>query len=239
MTREWQDFLAQIQQARVDLGNPKIVWYRGHSKTSYQLVPSLFRAIDGYLKEEQAFVEFRRIATRLFSKKDSDWEVLFDMQHYGVPTRLLDWSEALGVAIAFALLTEYDGGGDCVIYALDPVALNKYSGLQGLKILPDQDFQYKGIYWNKKPFAPQFPIATYPPLQSERLFAQRGTFTIHGDDRRSLDLQCPSVVKRIVLPAAAKADAVLFLEYANLDDYSIYPDMVGMSRHLARRLFPR
>ena len=73
--------------------------------------------------------------------------------------------------------------------------------------------------------------------QTERVFAQRGVFTVHGDDPRPLEEQCPDVVKRIILRNEAKAAAREFLEYANLDEYSIYPDIVGMSRHLSRQIF--
>ncbi len=62
-------------------------------------------------------------------------------------------------------------------------------------------------------------------------------FTIHGDDARPLEEQCPEVVKTVTLKKEAKAAAREFLEYANLDEYSIYPDIVGMSRHLRRKVF--
>jgi hypothetical protein len=189
-------------------------------------------------REQDAFREFRRSATRLFVRRDSDWEVLFDMQHYGIPTRLLDWSEVLGVAVAFLVYSSYDPNTDSAIFVLDPLALNQLSGLQEIKRLPeDTSFQYKSIYWEKKPFAPRLPIAVYPPLQSERLFAQRGVFTIHGDDKHALDLQCAGACRKVILPEALRAEATEFLEYANLDEYSIYPDIVGMSRHIRRKVF--
>ncbi|MBV8970101.1 MAG: FRG domain-containing protein [Verrucomicrobia bacterium] len=31
-----------------------------------------------------------------------DWDILFAMQQYRTPTRLLDWTEGLGVALYFA-----------------------------------------------------------------------------------------------------------------------------------------
>jgi hypothetical protein len=53
--------------------------------------------------------------------RDSDWHYLFDMQHHYIPTRLLDWTTVLGVAIFFALLKDY---GDSAIFMLNPEALN-------------------------------------------------------------------------------------------------------------------
>ena len=60
---------------------------------------------------------------------DSNWDLLFKMQHYGVPTRLLDWSENLLAAAYFALMAapSHDHEGDClpIVWCLDPVAWNR------------------------------------------------------------------------------------------------------------------
>jgi len=237
----WNDFLAEVTKARSELGNPEVVWYRGHSNADWTLVPTLFRipsGINGVELERRAFLEFKRTASRLFERRHTDWEILFDMQHYWVPTRLLDWSEVLGVAVAFILHSTYGRANDSALYVLDPLKLNRLSGINEVKSIPDDAlFDYRSIYWEKKPFAAQHPIAVIPPMQTERVFAQRGVFTVHGDDPRHLEEQCPDVVKRIILRNEAKAAAREFLEYANLDEYSIYPDIVGMSRHLSRKIF--
>lgn len=98
----WYSFLDEIAAATSDLGNPQSVWYRGHSNSHYHLIPTIHRAQGLMAHEQAAFNEFHRTAARLFTPRDNDWETLFDMQHYGLPTRLLDWSKVLGVALAFA-----------------------------------------------------------------------------------------------------------------------------------------
>ena len=236
----WRQFLADVRKARDELGNPDPIWYRGHSDSTYSLVPSLFRNADWPSKEQQAFNAFQRTASRLFEKRGNDWEVLFDMQHYGLPTRLLDWSEALGVAIAFIVYTPAVTVKDAALFILDPRALNEYTGPNNneIRVLPAEDqLNYKNLYWHGQPISPPFPIAVYPPLQSARLFAQRGTFTVHGHKRDGLEILCADVARKIVLPAAALPAAREFLEHANLDEYTIYPDIVGMARHLRRTIF--
>jgi len=237
MFAEWEQFLEDVQQARNELGDPSTVWYRGHSNASWPLIPSLLRIKHGLQNEQALFQEFKRSATRLFAKRDSDWELLFDMQHYGIPTRLLDWSEILGVSVAFILHTDYGADQDSALFVLNPAALNESSGINEIKSLPDDgEFDYKSIYWHKRPFAALHPIAVRPPLQSERLFAQRGVFTIHGNSTAALEKQCPLAIRKVTLPAVAKSGARRFLEYANLDEYAIYPDILGMSRHIVRKI---
>jgi len=51
-------------------------------------------------REREAFIEFSARAGQQFA---NPWEVLAEMQHCGVPTRLLDWSETLASALFFAL----------------------------------------------------------------------------------------------------------------------------------------
>ncbi|MFY9826249.1 MAG: FRG domain-containing protein [Thermoanaerobaculia bacterium] len=53
--------------------------------------------------ERDAFLEY---SFRAGANDRSSWETLAEMQHYGIPTRLLDWTEILAVALYFAL-SEY------------------------------------------------------------------------------------------------------------------------------------
>ena len=81
-----------IAALRKDLKDHKEpVWYRGHGKVGWQLTPALHR-----LKNAPAEIaminQFRQNANLLVEQTpQSDFDWLFLMQHYGVPTRLLDW----------------------------------------------------------------------------------------------------------------------------------------------------
>ena len=120
----WNEFLEQVRQAESDLGQPSEVWYRGHSDESWDLTPSLLRHKDWEDKEKKLFQEFTKTASRLFDKRTNDWETLFDMQHYWVPTRLLDWTSVMGVAMAFILHNDYSDSANSALFVLDPTALN-------------------------------------------------------------------------------------------------------------------
>jgi FRG domain len=75
------------------------LWFRGHGRASWPLEPGWYRypnakgAGDEYYTESTLLENFRlRAPTYLDRLPTSDWEWLFLMQHYGLPTRLLDWT---------------------------------------------------------------------------------------------------------------------------------------------------
>lgn len=233
----WNEFLEQVRQAESDLGHPREVWYRGHSDESWMLTPSLLRYGDWESKEKELFLEFKKTASRLFDNRGTDWETLFDMQHYWVPTRLLDWTSVMGVAIAFILHNDYSDSTDSALFVLDPTALNRLSGREEVINIPeDKNFDYKTIYWDKRPFKVEKPLAIRPPQQSERLRAQKGVFTVHGTIEGGFEETANDCFRRIILPSEAKEEAKDFLKWANLDEYTIYPDIVGMAHHIKRKI---
>jgi FRG domain len=238
IARTWSQFLEFVREAREELGNPATTWYRGQADVNYRLIPSLVRHKDGLSKEQALFFEYQRSAARLLPDRRNDWELLFDMQHYGLPTRLLDWTDVMGVALAFALYDSKDDNKSSAIYILDPLKLNTRSGRVNIvRPTNEQDFPYKSIYWESKPFKPIYPIAIDGPLQTTRLVAQSGAFTVHGALEDFFASDARDCLRAISLEPAAKPEAREFLEYANLNPFSLYPDIVGMARHISRKFF--
>ena len=56
MSTAWSEFREKIGEAKSKLGNPRLVWYRGHSSERYQLVPSLHRYVNGLTVEQALFL---------------------------------------------------------------------------------------------------------------------------------------------------------------------------------------
>jgi hypothetical protein len=101
------------------------VWFRGHSDARWKLEPGIFRrGKDGeYLYDEyNMLMEMRLMRPLEVEAYPTTFEWLVMCQHYGLPTRLLDWSESVIVALFF---TTHDDSKDGALFALHPYGLNR------------------------------------------------------------------------------------------------------------------
>src|SRR5437588_7727485 len=80
-------------------------WFRGHSKADWKLLPGLLRDPPIVISETTLLTRFKQSAAMLTDMRhhSSSFDWMFSMQHYGVPTRLLDWSENPLVALFFCV----------------------------------------------------------------------------------------------------------------------------------------
>ena len=98
-------------------GNNKKLFYRGHSRTSYALKPSLYREKTWYKNEKEMYQELQIYCPDDFVKLHKHIEVLAEMQHYGLPTRLLDVTLNPLIALYFACEKHEKYAGEIVIFA--------------------------------------------------------------------------------------------------------------------------
>jgi hypothetical protein len=91
-------------------------WFRGHPKVFGELLPGVQREPYSSARPEIEFWAGQRFRLRApsFSADLPRWDDyvswLLLMQHYGVPTRLLDWTENILVGLYFALESPNDDG---------------------------------------------------------------------------------------------------------------------------------
>jgi hypothetical protein len=122
-----QRVAAEMGQQPTGSQGPVLLW-RGHGDIDWSLEPSLQREWkgdpDGLKRAEEAmFAEFKRAAPYLLpSATSSDWDRLSLAQHYGLPTRMLDWTVNHMVALWFALSRPSDT--DAGVWAFRPRKVN-------------------------------------------------------------------------------------------------------------------
>lgn len=165
------------------------IWYRGQANVSWSLLPGYLRH-NRTLSEGTLISRFRQSAAMLterFPRESFDW--LFLMQHYGVPTRLLDWSESPLVALYFALM---DAGSnqetDAALWCLRPTELNKHANIRDeeeenyIPSFEDDELQTYSYESIKNRRVKLLPVATIATRNNVRIQAQMGAFTIHHND---------------------------------------------------------
>lgn len=94
------EFIDQL--AQIDIKEGTETFYRGHANIEWKLLPSLLRTSNGADKEHLIFRNMVSHEPQSFSECRSTLDHLVHMQHYGLPTRLLDVTMNPLIALYFA-----------------------------------------------------------------------------------------------------------------------------------------
>lgn len=221
--------------SNTDMGEPKL-WFRGQKKTNWSLNPGEYRypLIDS---DEMRSEFILRAKTLLKKDPDSVWEWYFLMQHYGLPTRLLDWTEGSLIGLHFAI-SEDTGQDDAAVWVLDPWVLNKWSICKAELVITGKEFPsdpiaekyLKPVYIKQE--LPDRPIAIVPPYNSQRITVQRGTFTIHGNNTNGLEEQFKEKIVKIIIPRSKSLEMRRELRCVGISEFTIFPDLDGLCRDI-------
>ncbi|TNE62252.1 MAG: FRG domain-containing protein [Alphaproteobacteria bacterium] len=231
-------------------------WFRGVSDAKYKLLPSIFRYGDLSQKEFDITKKFRLRAPGFGPTPHTDridqW--LFLMQHHGVPTRLLDWSESLLVAVYFAVSrvkTAQGAKADAAIFAIDPTQLNLAAGMGSecnRANFPNTWAQNSALQTIKIAFGtasdrpiPVFhtPIAIYPSTIHARVGSQKSCFTLHGTLTSEIEAMFEGqpfleagYLRKYVLPKSRLAQFSDDLANCGVTHSSVFPDLDGLANEL-------
>ncbi len=238
------------------------LWYRGCGSDKDQLLPTLFRHKKLKTADELSGLE-RDLMTRFRQRSipyharslSDDWEALFFMQHYGVPTRLLDWTENPLIALHFALMSAVRNAtktprlrfaAPATVWVLNPREWNRHAlkhvRFEGSVLTPDDD-ALKGY----KP-VPRFagmhnqPVALYGAHNSGRIVAQQGVFTIFGRDTTPMEkvfvqggFPGRSLMK-ISIPKSVISSLRAAVLGHGITESVVFPDLEGLASE-TRRVF--
>ncbi|WP_081907339.1 MULTISPECIES: FRG domain-containing protein [Luteibacter] len=242
------------------------LWYRGIGNAEHTLIPSLFRhpiaTTQSALKELELNLNdtFEMRSLPYAESRDwseNEWERLFFMQHYRVPTRLLDWSGSPLISMHFAVTSaqlDKDGTAltDAAVWVLDPERWNNAAyadtGFPG-GVLSAKDT------WLKRysPSEVYTSTSTLPPMamrgvhNSARIVAQQGFFTVFGPQVESMETAFKWIksgkrvfpddaLRKFVVPRRSVTKIRDEIFSLGISESTIYPDLEGLAAELKRTL---
>jgi hypothetical protein len=237
------DLLRSIEQ---DVeATPGIRWFRGASNYNHSLLPSLMRhasvrsgATSAGDLEDRLNARFQQTSPPfLTGQPASKFDWLFLQQHYGVPTRLLDWTENPFIALYFALSDRSADGPPCV-WVLDPLTWTKRSlNNPNLPRIPAPQDSAAQLFLDSlgDALAPRHdPIAIYSNHTNSRIVAQRGAFTMFGVGRTAMEElgYAKDCLRCYVIEEAVRAELLAKLNAIGYTHSVVYPDLSGLGREI-------
>ena len=253
-------------------------WFRGQAK-DWPLKATLHRHIESltdglkspwnetrqrtFLHEEYKSVyrKFTGEAWPLLSPPErTPWGSIFAMQHHGLPTRLLDWTESFGCAVFFAQLHR-EPSEDAVVWMLEPEALKQMSLDRYAKVFLDDSIPERALFDSQSWHPAYVPnqdsvttVAVATPFTNPRMAAQRSAFTLMGDSFVPFENQfegkllAEQALVKLILSPGLFDEANEYLSAAGLSAFSFFPDLHGIglkhqletesSKSFARKFHP-
>lgn len=227
-----QEFINYTDQHSND---HEIRLYRGQEEACWELDSNLYRLLkvqkkvdDFYEIESQIFADFK---TSLTTREPSpthrtDWEILAIGQHYGLPTRLIDWTSNPLIALWFSFERMKTNTNDRAVWGLVVDEMNLV------------DFS------KDKLFHGRFLKVFEPPRKDPRIIAQNAWFSIQnmqlignqgGDglpkfNQYNIMNQMEGFkyhLIKMVFPNTSRADILTELDRNGINHSTVFPDLTG------------
>ena len=179
--------------------------FRGQTDASWPLRSSLTRIFNKYNIDKKEAIEIEKKLLITFQENNADvfiaklepsnkilwWTA---MQHYGAPTRLLDWSTDINVALYFAVCDRFDTDG--ALYCFDDGHLNFIRKVRSNAEWANIDVQLENSLSGKDYETSIYAFTNELPI--ERKVNQKGCFTITTELTEDIEGVHDKIADRLV-----------------------------------------
>lgn len=219
-------------------------WFRGQEDGKSDLLPSVKRY---YNRNQERFlthdfyIKAKTIRQNCPDKNDySAWLTL--MQHYGLPTRLLDWSRSPLIASFFATQRCFENSKkDACVWALCPSKLNLSNmneeylyPMDKKSIRPLLEPAFKNIEESTNKI-----VACWAVEYDMRVFVQQSAFTVHDSDTPlNRVVGSNRWLKKYVIPFEKKREFRKVLKVMGFELSDVFPDLDNLSINLRSSMNP-
>jgi FRG domain. len=230
--------------------------YRGMPNAAYHMETSLSRCCRDLQKtlEPAILNSFAKYAVKEDpTVAQSVWNRMITGQHYGLPTRLLDWTHSALVALHFAMtednLAEMDSH-DCVVWRIDmQEQINHLPEKYRMAVGREQTTLFSvemltritdSLHQYDEDMGDCSMVIIEPPSTNSRIVSQYSFFSLvpmgMTDIEGFLDAHTSRTV-RYVIDRRLRWRVRDMLDQLNISERLLYPGLEGLSKWIARHYY--
>lgn len=252
-------FLGALEN--IQENDESFLFFRGHSNFNYKIEPSIYRNSGWIENEDTIFKEMITLCPEDFDSYKSTFEMLVKMQHYSLPTRLLDITTNPLIALFFACSEGPSGSedGEVVVFQIPKVNLKYFdsdivsiisnisrrpitfkSSNEDIKFLIDEVRKEKPFFENSiKIDNIETVVCVKPKLNNARIVRQSGAFLLFGISKnKEKPAEIPSSYmanmqgKRIFIINNKKDKIRSQLAILGITEATVYPEIERVAGYL-------